>query len=127
MKLFYALLSVIIFTGCATMFNNSDSIFLQTSDSKPAAATVDAGKGTMLVTLPMTMPVANSSKPIFINVQETETTQSSVYEVNSHLSGWFWLNILWCFACPLSTTTDMASGDMWSYDDVAVVPVSRKQ
>jgi hypothetical protein len=125
-KLFSVLLSVVIFTGCATMFNSADTVFLQTSDNKSAAATIDTGKGITSVTLPTSVYVANSSKPLFINVQETETTQSSVYEVPRQISGWFWLNIFWGFF-PLSTMTDMAAGDMWSYDDFVLVPVSRKQ
>jgi hypothetical protein len=128
MKRFSILLCVIMLTGCATMFNNSpDVIALQTSDGKPAAAKVNAGKGEILVTLPTAVPIAKSNKPIVINVQETKTTKSSTYEAPSHVTGWFWLNALWCFACPLSTITDLASGDMWSYDDLVVVPVERKE
>jgi hypothetical protein len=124
MKLFYVLLSVIMITGCATIYNGSDTVLLQTSDGKPAAATVDAGKGIIPVTLPMTVPVAKSSKPIVINVEETKTTQSSTYEAPSHVSGYFWLDFI--PLSPLSTTIDMVTGDMWSYDEVVTVPVSRK-
>jgi ABC-type uncharacterized transport system auxiliary subunit len=126
MKLFSILLCVIMLTGCATLFDNSpDVISLQTSDGKPAAAKVDAGKGEILVTLPTTVPIARSSKPIVINVQETKTTKSSTYEATSHVTGLFWLDFI--PLSPLSTTIDAATGNMWSYDDLVVVPVERKK
>jgi hypothetical protein len=127
-KIFIVALSAIAlgFSGCATLVGGggSQSILLQTSDGKAAQANVTSGSGTQTLTLPMSIIVSRSSKPIIVNVKDTEDTKASAYEQKPKINAWFFGNII--TGGLVGSTTDMATGSMWVYDQMVVVPIARK-
>ncbi len=70
--------------------------------------------------------VPRSRSNMIIKVKESECYKSSDNIYESKLSLFFWLNVLGGIYSTTSTTTDTATGAMWSYDDNIMVNVKKK-
>lgn len=130
MRKIYALLGIIALPGCASIISGStQQVNLQPSTSTHGRvnAEVTSKAGTQTVVLPAVITVKRSSQDILVNIKEDDNPcmEESKTVVTSGLNAIFLANII--TGGTLGSTTDGATGAMWKYDDVAVVPVSGKQ
>ena len=113
-------------SGCATIVKgSSQTMNVATGTGKQVNAVVTSANGTMPVLLPQAVSVEKSSDDIIINITESECIVPSTTIIKSNLSGWFWGNII--FGGLLGSTTDLASGSAWEYDNNVLVNVAEKE
>lgn len=112
------IISTIIFTGCATILGGGNSQTISVNSDKPMKGKIAYADGTgeQYFTTPATLNVERRSKDIIVSSNENEfqtTTQKS------KMNNWFWGNII--FGGLIGSTTDMAGGAAWKYDETVNV------
>jgi hypothetical protein len=109
-------------SGCASMFSGSSEPV--TFNSSPDGATVTVS-GEVLGKTPTTITLKRKSGQVVEFDKEGYTKQKM--QMTTSFNPWVLANVLWCFACPLSTTTDYVSGAAHEYSPnhyyVTLVPV----
>ncbi|MDR3347148.1 MAG: hypothetical protein LBN32_00900 [Helicobacteraceae bacterium] len=85
-----------------------------------------SASGAQEVTLPTTITVKRANVPLVVNVKETNTTNAGSYSQASKIDREFFSNNPGFLVGLLSSTTDVISGSMWTYDENITVPVTRK-
>lgn len=110
-----SIVSVMLFSGCATILGGGGSQNISVNSNKPMKAKIayTDGSGVQYFTAPATLVVDRKSKDIIISSEDgsfNPTTQKS------KLNGWFWGNII--IGGVIGSTTDFASGAAWKYDEV---------
>lgn len=124
-KLILVLMTASILSGCSSIVKGSrQTINISTSTGKQAEAVITTSTGQQNVVLPHAVPVKTSSNDIIVNIKETKCNNASTTVVQSRLHHWFWGNVI--FGGLLGSTTDAATGSMWSYDESVIVNVTEK-
>ncbi len=108
--LILGIIALFFTSGCATMFSGTSEPV--TFNSTPDGATVTVGGLTMGKT-PTTIFLKRKSDQVVEFDKEGYTKQKM--QMTTSFNGVVLVNVLWCFACPLSTTTDYASGAAYEY------------
>ncbi|MDR0579445.1 MAG: hypothetical protein LBG21_02470 [Campylobacteraceae bacterium] len=130
MKIFkWLFLVVVVFgmAGCATLVNqDTQSVVINSSNSKSVNATVIYKDGMQSGQTPFVALVRRANQPLVISVEESKCTKATTMKKNATISGAFFVNAIWCFSCVFSTTTDVATGRMWKYDEQIIVSVANK-
>ncbi|MBF0208438.1 MAG: hypothetical protein HQK53_16285 [Oligoflexia bacterium] len=119
------LLFTLLFSSCATMFNNSpQSINVNTADGKKdVAIQVTTSSGVYTTTIPSAVTADASSKGVTVRVVDKKYIPTTV-EVNRSVTPSFWANFLWGFAFPVGMIVDAATGNMWKYDPNIIIPLA---
>ncbi|MFT5660720.1 MAG: hypothetical protein ACI9TV_001362 [Sulfurimonas sp.] len=121
-------LSVMLFSGCATILGGGtdQTISINSSKSMKGTMTYADGSGTQYFTTPATLNVERKSKDI--NITSSNGDFNPV-NVKSELNPWFLGNII--FGGLIGSTTDSVGGAAWEYDETVniasmeeVVPVA---
>ncbi len=124
-KLILVLMTASILSGCSSIVKGSrQTINISTSTGKQAEAVITTSTGQQNVVLPQAVPVKTSSTDITVNIKETRCNNASTTVMQSRLHPWFWGNLI--FGGILGSTTDAATGSMWSYDESVIVNVTEK-
>ncbi len=124
-KLILVLMTASILSGCSSIVKGSrQTINISTSTGKQAEAVITTSAGQQNVVLPQAVPVKTSSTDITVNIKETRCNNASTTVMQSRLHPWFWGNLI--FGGILGSTTDAATGSMWSYDESVIVNVTEK-
>lgn len=113
--------------ACATLVGGggNQTINMMTADNRPAQARILNGTNNFQTMLPSSVGVKRNNSAVTVNVIEDEKTQPTVYSAQPRLNPWFWGNII--IGGLVGSTTDIASGAAWRYDDSVIVPVTRVQ
>lgn len=116
-------------SSCATLFSSSKqnvSIRPSSSDFSNGRAVVINGSERYDVNLPTVIRVSRGRDILQVRVKETKCFKSTVAYNDSSLNYISLLNLLGGLFGLTSTSTDAATGAMWSYEDNMVVRVSKK-
>lgn len=107
-------LSAMIFSGCATILGGGNQQTISINSDKPMKGKLvyADGKGEQYFTTPATVNVDRRNQDIILS-SENEEFATKTQEPN--MNGWFWGNIL--IGGLLGSTTDMAGGAAWKYDE----------
>ncbi len=125
MKKLFMIISVLVLSACATMFNGTTkNINVMTSNGDKVTADITSKSGMQTVTLPSIISVDKGNVAITISVKEDKCHRQTVYMADNHLDMFFLGNAFNYF---IGTSTDIPNGAMWTYDDNIVVPVYRKE
>jgi hypothetical protein len=110
----------VIFSGCATVLGGGSSQTLSINSSSNVKGTMkySDGSGTQYFTTPATLIVDRKSKSIILTSDNDEFHTTTV---SSDLNLWFLGNIMGGAATFFSTTTDLASGSAWKYDETVTI------
>ena len=110
--------------ACATLFGGggSQTMNIMTHDDKPAKAKIVNGSNSFAVTLPTSVQVKRKNSPIMVNIIADDNTQNTLYTVEQRINIWALVDL---FGGVFSTTTDLATGAAWCYDEGVIVPVTR--
>ena len=112
-------------SGCSSIVKGSrQTINISTSTGKQADAVITTSEGQQNITLPRSVSVKTTSGDIVVDVKETRCNTSSSTVIQSRLHPWFWGNVI--LGGVFGSTTDAATGSMWSYDDSIIVNVAEK-
>lgn len=108
------ILSAIIFSGCATILGGGNQQTISINSDKPMKGKLvyADGKSEQYFTTPATVNVDRRSQDIILS---SENDEFSTKTQKSNMNGWFWGNIL--IGGLLGSTTDMAGGAAWKYDE----------
>lgn len=117
------LASVIMFSGCATLFGGGgkQTISINSDSTKRMKAVVSYtdNSSPQYLAIPGTVTVKRTNKDIIVKSQNKDFKP---IKIKKNINGWFWANILGAPAGTLfSSTTDYASGAMWKYDEAVTV------
>ena len=124
-KLILVLMTASILSGCSSIVKGSrQTINISTSTGKQAEAFIHTSSGEQYVVIPRSISVKTSSDDIIIDIKETRCNATSSTIIQSRLHPWFWGNVI--FGGVLGSTTDAATGSMWSYDESIIVNVAEK-
>ena len=122
---FVAIIGVTALSGCASILHGTTkTINVQTSNGQQTEVAVTSASGTQRITAPSAIVVKKSSNPIIINVKESERNEASSAVMQSHVDYVFLLGFF--TGGLIGTTTDAATGALWTYDDIVLVPVVTK-
>lgn len=104
----------IMFSGCATILGGGNQQNISINSDKPMKGKLvyADGKGEQYFTTPATVKVDRRNQDIILS-SENEEFDTKTQEPN--MNGWFWGNIL--IGGLLGSTTDMAGGAAWKYDE----------
>lgn len=126
-KLLLLATCIAILPGCATIFSGtSQNINLMSSTGEQVKAEVTTPAGVQTVQLPSTITVPRGSDDILITVRESANKcyNESSRTVASGFNPLVLLNIV--TGGTFGSTTDLASGAFWAYDETVLVPVTKK-
>jgi len=98
-------------SGCATLIDGSTQ--LVTFKSLPEGVTVTVN-GKTLGETPIVLDLERQSESVVEFYKEGYTKHS--LQMETRMNGLVFVNLIWCFSCVLSTTTDYASGAAYQYD-----------
>ncbi len=122
MLLILGIIALCFMSGCASMFSGSSEPV--TFNSSPDGATVTVN-GQVLGKTPTTITLKRK-KDQFVEFDKEGYTKQKM-QIATSFNPWVLANVLWCFACPLSTTTDFVTGAAYEYSPnhyyVTLVPV----
>lgn len=108
--LFLAGVSLLLSSGCATLFSGSSEPV--TFNSTPDNATISIS-GQVMGKTPATITLKR--KPDQVVEFSREGYQPTKMQLTTQTNPWIFANILWCWLCPLSTTTDYSTGAFYEY------------
>ena len=129
MKKIFLLIPILFgLSSCATIFGGKAQKIHLVPSSGSGGAEVEVVNGADIqnIRIPSMIIVPRSRSNLIIKVKESECYKSSDNIYESKLSLFFWLNVLGGLYSTTSTTTDTATGAMWSYDDNIMVNVKKK-
>ena len=117
------LVSVVMFSGCATLFGGGgkQTISVSSDSDKRMKAVISYADGSspQYLTVPGTVTIKRTNKNIIVKSKNNDFEQTTI---KKDVNGWFWANILGLpYGTVLSSTTDYASGAMWTYDEAITV------
>ena len=117
------LASAMMFSGCATLFGggNKQTISISSDSTKRMKAEISYADGSspQYITIPGTVTVKRTDKDVVVKSQNNDF---DTVTIKKDVNGWFWVNILGApYGTILSSTTDYASGAMWTYDEAITV------
>jgi len=104
------LIALSFMSGCASIFTGSTQPI--TFNSEPDGATVKID-GVVYGKTPATVPLKGKKDATAEFSKEGYKTQSM--PITQDFNMWVLANVIWCFACPLSTTTDYMTGAAYEY------------
>ena len=113
-----------IFTGCATILSGKNrAINVSAQNGEEVKIQAQTKDGVINLKTPSILNVTAANKDIIITVTDPcyKKTQTIV---SKKIDGTFWVNVLSGGVC--GSTTDSASGAMWTYDPNVIVPTSKK-
>jgi len=104
----------VLFTGCATILGggNNQTISINSSVPMKGEMAYSDGTGTQYFTTPATLSVERKSKDVTLKSRNEEFTNKTV---KADMNPWFLGNII--FGGLFGSTTDMAGGAAWKYDE----------
>jgi len=110
----------VTFSGCATVLGGGSSQTLSINSSSNVKGTMkySDGSGTQYFTTPATLIVNRKSKNIILTSDNDEFHTTTV---SSDLNLWILGNVLGGTTALFSTTTDLASGSAWKYDETVTI------
>jgi hypothetical protein len=127
-KISLVIFLALVLTSCATIFSSKTQniSLIPTNSSEPVEVEVSNGKIMQNTKIPSTIFVPRANQNLIIKVKESSCykTSSSVHE--SRLNFVTLLNIFGGWFSTSSTTTDSATGALWSYDDNIMVNTQKK-
>lgn len=124
MKKLISIFSVILLSGCATMFHGgTQTVRIVSSNGEAANIELTNEEGTKQLTLPTTVALKKGKGDVFIKVKENQCHRSSTRSYQERMDLVFLANY---FNFSIGSTTDSITGAMWHYDDNMVVPVYKK-
>ena len=124
-KLVALLMTATVLSGCSSIVKGSrQTINISTSTGKQADAIITTSEGQQNITLPRSVSVKTTSGDIAVDIKETRCNTSSSTIVQSRLHPWFWGNVV--FGGVIGSTTDAATGSMWTYDESVIVNIAEK-
>ncbi len=97
-------------SGCASLISGSTQPV--TFKSSPDDVTISIN-GETLGKTPTILPLKRKSDNIVEFSKDGYAKQ--MMKMDTKMNGWVISNVIWCMACPLSTTTDYASGAAYEY------------
>ncbi len=108
----------IMFSGCATILGGgtSQTISINSSSNMKGTMKYSDGSGTQYFTTPATLNVDRKSKDIILT---SDNDEFHTAKVKSNLNPWFLGNII--TGGVLGSTTDLAGGAAWKYDQTVTV------
>ncbi len=119
------ILSVLALTGCATIMDGGpDTINVMTSDGSKVQAQLHTSAGIQHLTLPTFVTVPKSCSDMTIYVMEDKKTNQSSAIASSSVNPWIFGNII--FGGLIGLAVDGVTGNMCTYDNSVIVPVSKK-
>lgn len=123
MKKLSVLFFCFLLAGCSTMFNSgSQSIQVTTTNGKEVSANITTPSGTYAARLPATI-IAEPSTFQKVSVMITDDCYDPMqYNIKKGITPSYWANIFnfWGFLI------DPLTGSMWKYNNLASVPVNKK-
>ena len=110
----------VMFSGCATILGGGSTQTLSINGSSNVKGTMkySDGSGTQYFTTPATLIVNRKSKNIILTSDNDEFHTTTV---SSDLNLWILGNVLGGTTALFSTTTDLASGSAWKYDETVTI------
>ena len=103
---------VLCFTsGCATLIDGSTQKV--TFKSSPDGVKISAN-GKILGETPIVLDLERQAENVLEFYKEGYAKQS--VQIENRMNGLVFVNLIWCFSCLLSTTTDYSSGAAYQYD-----------
>ena len=112
--------------GCATLVTGPNKVVnISSSDNTNVQAEVNTSTGTSNVTLPISLSVKTSRKPIEVIIKEKGYKETRFIK-ESKLNIWFLGDFFMSVFGLTGTTIDVSSGSIWTYDDSIVVPVIKE-
>lgn len=121
MIILLAVISAIMFSGCATLFGGGEKQTISVNSDKPMKATLsyEDGSSPKYFTTPATLSVERKNKKIKVS---SDSNEFEPIEIDNKVNGWFWVNILGApGGTVISSITDAATGSMWKYEDTVTV------
>jgi hypothetical protein len=108
------LVSMVMFSGCATILGGGNTQTVSLNSSKPMKGTMtyEDGKGLQHFTTPTTLTVERRSKDIILESKDNEFDKTTV---KSEMNPWLLGNII--FGGFIGSTTDSVGGAAWKYDE----------
>ena len=124
-KLFIIALLTLPLCACATIAGGGgrQNVNVMTSDNSQVQAKILNGTDVITTVLPSTVNLKRRNAATTVSIIPNDRIQATNYSVNSHLNVWFLGNIL--IGGLIGSTTDIASGAAWQYDNSVIVPVVR--
>jgi len=115
------LVSVVMFSGCATLFDSKQTISISSDSDKRMKAVLSYADGSkpQYMTIPGTTTIKKNGKDLKIEsvnnefqplIVETEFNKVTLFDIFGGV-----------YLGPLSTTVDAISGSMWEYDEAVIV------
>ncbi len=112
--------------GCATLVTGPNKVVnISSSDNTNVQAEVNTSTGTSNVTLPISLSVKTSRKPIEVIIKEKGYKETRFIK-ESKLNIWFLGDFFMSVFGLTGTMIDVSSGSIWTYDDSIVVPVIKE-
>ena len=128
MTCLFAIISVVMFSGCASICSKSDYPVRINSSPQGAQVKVVTSKGEIVHTgtTPTTISL-NAHGGYFRSQKYTVTFEKPGFDtrtapIRAGMDGWYWVNILWIELCPIGfLIVDPLTGSMWTLKDCNVV------
>ncbi len=125
------LISLVILFGlssCATIFSGKTQNInlLPTDSSERSEVEISNGKIIQNVAIPAMVVVPRANANLFIKVKENSCYKASSSIHESKLNWFTLMNIFGTWFSTSSTSTDSASGALWSYDNSIYVNNQKK-
>lgn len=115
-------------SSCATFFSGkTQSInLIPTDSSERSEVEISNGRIVQNTKIPSVIIVPRANQNLIIKVKESDCYKSSSSIHESRLNLFTLLNILGSWLSTSSTTTDSATGALWSYDNNIMVNTQKK-
>jgi hypothetical protein len=115
-----------LLTGCASVFDGgSKSINITPTSGDDVAVEIHGDKGIEKTTIPAVYSAKRSKEDILVKVVD-DCYEDTSYVIQSEVTPAFFGNLLFGLFGMTGTTVDVSSGNMWKYDNDAIVPTSKK-
>jgi hypothetical protein len=116
--------SIVLLSGCSTMFNNgSQTMMVRGSDSQEGVKVeVQSSDGVYPTRLPATIVASPSNEGVKVTVTD-KCYDRTVTTVKKRVTPSYWANILNIYGFGI----DWATGDMWKYDSNTTVILHKKE
>ncbi|MDP2893394.1 MAG: hypothetical protein Q8N78_03395 [Sulfurimonas sp.] len=113
------LVSVIVFSGCATILGGGNNQTVSVNSAKPVKGEMkySDGSGLQHFTAPATLSVERKSKDIILTSKDGQFDTTTV---KSDMNPWFLGNIL--IGGVIGSTTDSIGGAAWKYQETINLP-----
>lgn len=116
---------MVLLNGCATIVaSGPKNINLNTSDGNSVEVAVASHSGVQTMVAPTVVSVKKSSGPVTVTVKENECYNATSVVSSSRVQPAFFGNFI--FGGLIGSTTDIGTGNAWTYDDDIMIPVNRK-